>query len=180
MGLSKFLLKVTGWKLTVSIPDYPKSIYCVAPHTSNWDFILGELAIHSIGRKAGFLMKSTWFFFPLGLFFKAIGGIPVERKNKKVSLVEVMVEKFKSSEKLNIAITPEGTRKATSRWHTGFLEIARQADVPICLAALDYGKKEIYLTKVFTPSGDNEADIAAIKEYFRPYSGKYPDHFIAD
>lgn len=169
-----------GWRLSVSIPDYPKSIYCVAPHTSNWDFIMGELAIRSVGRKAGFLMKSTWFFFPLGIIFKALGGIPVERKNKKVSLVEVVVAKFRKADKLNIAITPEGTRKRTSRWHTGFLQIALQADIPICLAVIDFKQKLIKLDEVFYPTGDNEADIAKIKAYYRPYSGKHPENFSTD
>ncbi len=60
----------------------PRSVICVAPHTSNWDFVLGKLAYASVGRKAGFLMKESWFFFPLGYFFRAMGGIPVPRKGK--------------------------------------------------------------------------------------------------
>ena len=71
-----------GWKVEVTVPDYPKCIICVAPHTSNLDFIIGELAYWSVGRRAGFLMKSTWFFFPLGLLLKALGGIPVKRGKK--------------------------------------------------------------------------------------------------
>lgn len=82
MNLSKWILRIAGWKVIITEPDYPKCIICVAPHTSNWDFILGELAITSVGRRAGFLMKESWFFFPLGYFFRAIGGIPVPRKKK--------------------------------------------------------------------------------------------------
>ena len=51
-----------GWGVEVSVPDLPKAIICVAPHTSNWDFLIGELAIRAVGRKAGFMMKSSWFF----------------------------------------------------------------------------------------------------------------------
>lgn len=76
MSLSKFLLKLFGWKVHCTVPAYPKCIICVAPHTSNWDFVLGELAYWSVGRKAGFLMKSTWFFFPMNLLFKALGECP--------------------------------------------------------------------------------------------------------
>ncbi len=83
MNLSAEILRMSGWVVEFTVPDYPKCIICVAPHTSNWDFILGELAIHAVGRKAGFMMKSSWFFFPLGPIFKALGGIPVERKHKK-------------------------------------------------------------------------------------------------
>ena len=79
MNLCQLLLKIAGWTVDVTVPDYPKCIICVAPHTSNWDFILGKLAYGAVGRKAGFLMKSSWFFFPLGCIFRAIGGIPVSR-----------------------------------------------------------------------------------------------------
>ena len=67
MRLASLILKLMGWKVTVSVPDFPKCIICVAPHTSNLDFIIGKLAYASIGRKAGFLMKSTWFSFHSGL-----------------------------------------------------------------------------------------------------------------
>lgn len=63
-----------------TVPDYPKSIICVAPHTSNWDFVLGKFAWWSLGRKAGFLMKEAWFFFPMKYLFRAMGGIPVSRR----------------------------------------------------------------------------------------------------
>lgn len=180
MNLSAKLLKWAGWKVEVAVPDYPKAIICVAPHTSNWDFILGELAIRSVGRKAGFMMKSSWFFFPLGYLFRAIGGIPVVRENRRQSLVEAMVKRFRSEERLVVAITPEGTRKPTSKWHTGFLRIASQADVPICLAVIDFRMKKAMINDVFVPTGDTEADMEAIKRYYRPFTGKHPENFITD
>lgn len=73
MNAAGLILKLFGWKVSITVPDYTKCIICVAPHTSNWDFVLGELAYASVGRKAGFLMKDTWFFWPLGCFFRAIG-----------------------------------------------------------------------------------------------------------
>lgn len=72
MRFCAWLLKTAGWRIDITVPDFNKVIICVAPHTSNWDFILGKLAYCAIGRKAGFMMKSSWFFFPLGLIFKAI------------------------------------------------------------------------------------------------------------
>lgn len=180
MGISKIILKMAGWKVEITIPDVPKSIICVAPHTSNWDFILGKLAYASIGRKAGFLMKSTWFFFPLGCLFKAMGGIPVVRDGKQFSLVDYITELYKKKERLTLAITPEGTRKATSKWRTGFLRIALNADVPIFLGILDYKNKLIIVKDEFIPSGNIEDDLKRVKDYYKGYKGKYPDKFCTD
>lgn len=180
MNLSGLILKIFGWEVSITVPDFPRCIICVAPHTSNWDFILGKLAYASVRRKAGFLMKSSWFFFPLGCLFRAIGGVPVERRNKSVSLVEVLTQRFRSSDRLALAITPEGTRSRTDRWHTGFLAIARNADVPIVLGVLDYGTKRIIIESVFEPTGDTEADIRAIKDYYSHFTAKYPDKFSTE
>ena len=180
MNLAARILRLAGWHVSVSVPDVPKCIICVAPHTSNWDFILGKLAYAAVGRKAGFLMKSQWFFWPLGCFFRSIGGIPVERKGAHRSLVEIVVEKFALTPgRLQIAITPEGTRKANPDWHTGFLHIAFQAGVPIQLGVLDFGQKQIRINDVFIPTGDTPADLRAVKDFYRRQDcqGKFPDQF---
>lgn len=178
MWLSRQILRMDGWTVNITVPDYPKCIICVAPHTSNWDFILGKLAYASVGRKAGFLMKEAWFFFPLGLIFKAMGGIPVRKTNS--SLVAALVEKFNNSERLTLAITPEGTRSRTSNWRHGFLHIAYEANVPIVLGAIDFATKRIIIEQTFEPSGDVEKDMRAIKDYYRPFVGKYPEKFTTE
>ncbi len=183
MNLAGFILKRAGWSIRLSVPDYAKCIICVAPHTSNWDFILGKLAYAAVGRRAGFLMKSTWFFPPLGWIFRAMGGIPVYRgkdKKGKGSLTAQLVELFRSSTRLTVAITPEGTRSRTSAWHTGFLHISRQAGVPIVLGALDFKTKTIYLEKTIEPSGDIEADMRIIKDYYKQFTGKIPQNFTTE
>lgn len=180
MNFARRLLKWMGWGVEVSVPDLPKAIICVAPHTSNWDFIIGELAIRAVGRKAGFMMKSSWFFFPLGCLFKALGGIPVKRRNKHQSLVDVMVQRFKSEERLVVAITPEGTRSRTAAWHTGFLRIAREANVPIMLAVIDFRMKKAIINDMFIPTGDTDADMRAIKQYYKPFTGRHPENFTTE
>lgn len=180
MNLAAHILRCLGWTVTVTVPDYPKSIICVAPHTSNWDFIIGKLAYASVGRKAGFLMKESWFFWPLGPIFRAIGGVPVARKNKSVSLVEQLVERFRTSDRLTIAITPEGTRSRTAAWHSGFLRIARGADVPILLGAIDYPSRRVVIDTQFVPTPDIEADLRAVKRYYAPFRGLHPEKFTTE
>ncbi|MDE5797258.1 MAG: 1-acyl-sn-glycerol-3-phosphate acyltransferase, partial [Muribaculaceae bacterium] len=107
MNIWGWLLKKAGWKVDISVPPVDKCVICVAPHTSNWDFILGLFAYHSIGRKANFLMKDFWFFFPLGYIIKALGGIPVRRGKGGASLTQAIVNDFNCARQLHLAVTPE-------------------------------------------------------------------------
>lgn len=176
-NIAKILLKWAGWTVRVELPDFDKCVICVAPHTSNWDFVICELAYLSVGRRAGFLMKKDWFFFPLGHFFRAIGGVPVDR-SRRTDLVEQIVTQYKLNDKITIAITPEATRKANPNWKTGFYRIAMGAGVPIVLAYLDYDKREVGIERTFTPTGDVEADMVAIKQYYTKFAAKYKDKFV--
>lgn len=178
MNLSKFILnKILGWKVVNIQPDVPKCVIIVAPHTSNWDFVIGKLAYSSIGRTANFLIKKEWFVFPFNLFFKSIGGIPVAR-NKNNSMTKVLAKEFEKHDKLQLAITPEGTRKPVKEWKKGFYFIALKAQVPILLIGLDYAKKEAIMLDLFYPSGDYEADLIKIKSYYKDIKGRHPENFI--
>ena len=88
------LYKWLGWTADVTLPIPDKCIFAVAPHTSNLDFILGELYIRTTGKKASFLMKKEWFFWPLGLLLKGIGGIPVNR-SKRTSMTDQLQSRRK-------------------------------------------------------------------------------------
>lgn len=168
--------RLLGWKTVITVPFYEKCVICAAPHTSNWDLLIGKLFYGSLGRRASFLMKKEWFFFPLNLVFKAMGGIPVNR-GKKNSLVDQMARRFASCSRFNLAITPEGTRKANPEWKKGFYYIALQAQVPIMLFGIDYPSKTITCTKAIVPSGDIEKDMREIKRYFMQFIGRHPEYF---
>lgn len=177
MNLAAKILARMGWKVNITVPDEPKCIICVAPHTTNWDFIIAELAYTSVGRHAGFLMKEQWFFWPLGCLLRAIGGIPVPRGKGRGALTDAVAGRFRTEPRLQIAIAPEGTRSRTTRWHTGFLQIARKADVPIQLGVIDYTYRTVTIKDTFRPTGDMEADLAAVKKYYTGAHAKYPEKF---
>jgi len=177
MNLAGWILKKTGWRFEVNIPPTPKCVICVAPHTSNWDFIVGEVGIRSVGMSSGFLMKDTWFFFPLGYILKSLGGIPVKR-SAHTGVSEHVVEAFNNHEHLWVAVTPEGTRSPNSNWHKGFLHIAREAGVPIALAYIDYEQKVACVDRIFNMSDDVDADMVAIKSYYSKRKGKHPEKFV--
>ncbi|MDR0732639.1 MAG: 1-acyl-sn-glycerol-3-phosphate acyltransferase [Dysgonamonadaceae bacterium] len=174
-----FLLGLTGWKSVLNEAIPPKCVICVAPHTSNWDFILGILFYKTIGGSIRFLMKKEWFFFPMSMILKSLGGIPVDR-TKKTFVSEQMASLFRSDEHCRLAITPEGTRKKSAKWKTGFYYIALAAGVPITLAYIDYAQKELGVIKNFYPTGNGEQDIEEIKQYYFHIRGKYPKKFTIE
>lgn len=179
MNIWGHILRLFGWKVDITAPIREKCVICVAPHTSNWDFPLGLFAYKSLGRKANFLMKEFWFFFPLKYMLKALGGIPVARKSKHSSLTSEIVEKFKHSSYLNLAVTPEGTRGKRKDWKTGFLYIAYGANVPVQLGVIDYLHKEIIIRDELEITGNVECDMRNVKEYYARFAdvAKYPEKF---
>ena len=165
-----------GWTKDITVAHPDKYIICLAPHTSNWDFILGQLYSCAEGLRINYLMKKEWFFWPLGPIFRKTGGIPVYR-DKKTSMSDNLAETAKRSESFRLCITPEGTRSRNPDWRKGFYFIALKAGLPILLYGLDFDKKLIQCTKCIMPTGDVEKDMQEIKQYFADYKGKHPENF---
>lgn len=174
--LSLWILKTAGWKPSLTTEEPQKSVICVAPHTSNWDFIIGKLSYWAAGRETNFLMKKSWFFFPLGNMLRAMGGVPVDR-SKRTSVTQQMAEEFKNRESFHLGITPEGTRGLVKKWKMGFYHIAIKANVPIEIAYIDYGKKEMGIKAVYYPTGNEAEDMAAIKAFYKDVTARFPERF---
>ncbi len=174
--LSKWILNISGWKAFSTVDEPSKSVICVAPHTSNWDFLIGELSYWSIGRKSSFLMKKSWFIFPLKYLLSALGGVAVDR-SKSNSITQQMVEEFEKREYFHLAITPEGTRSLVTNWKMGFYYIALNAKIPIQLAYIDYAKKELAIKELFYPTGDEAKDFAHIQDYYKDIQARFPEKF---
>lgn len=170
------LYKHLGWKKDVTVDHPKKFIICLAPHTSNWDFIIGLLFSRAEGIKSNFLMKKEWFFWPLGPIFRKLGGVPVWR-SKHTSMTDNLAETARKRDTFGLCITPEGTRSLNPEWKKGFYFIALKAGIPILLYGVDYEKKLIQCTKVIIPSGDVEKDMKEIKLYFKDFKGKKPEKF---
>ncbi|MBI1838382.1 MAG: 1-acyl-sn-glycerol-3-phosphate acyltransferase [Flavobacteriia bacterium] len=179
--MKKFLfwiLKIAGWKIDEHVPvGVEKCVVVVGPHTSNWDFIIGRIAFAKYGVNAKFLIKKDLFFPPLGWMLKAMGGLPVDRKQKN-NLTEIAVNLFDEYKDLYLVFTPEGTRSYNPKWKKGFYYIAIKANVPIYIAYMDYSRKIGGFERLFTPTGDVEKDIADIKTILSQYKGKYPEKGI--
>ena len=172
----KILFGWVGFKDDVSEPFPEKYIIALAPHTSNWDFVIGMLYCRAKGFRCNFLMKKEWFFWPLGILMHRLGGIPVFR-NKQMGMTDIVAEQAMKMKSFRLCITPEGTRKPVTEWKKGFYYIALKANLPILLYALDYRTKTITCTRTFYPTGDAEKDILEIKNYYKDFTGRHPEKF---
>ena len=151
-----------------------KYIVAIAPHTSNWDFVIGVIA-RSVTRiqRARFLGKSSLFKPPLGALFRALGGYPVDRTSSH-DMVHQVVSIFDSHKEFILAIAPEGTRKKVDRLKTGFYYIALQAKVPIIAVGFDYERKKVVIGKPLYPTGNVETDMAHLRSFYASIKGKNP------
>lgn len=178
--LSKFLqflaiisLRLTGWRVLGQLPDLPKYILIGAPHTSNWDFMLFLGVIFKLGANVRYMGKAEIFRSPIGFFFRYCGGIPVDR-SKSTGLVEQMAQACQTSERFILTIAPEGTRHQVAGWKRGFYHIAAGAGIPIVLAVVDGKQKTVQVGQVFHPTGDVDADLPVIQDFFAGKQGINP------
>tara|TARA_B110000467_G_scaffold103743_1_gene94174 strand:+ start:328 stop:879 length:552 start_codon:yes stop_codon:yes gene_type:complete len=174
--LSKIIFWLMGWEV-IGTSDYPKKcIVIAAPHTSNWDFLIGRCYGYICGVTPKYLIKSSFFMPVLGAFLKWNGGIPVYR-NAKHNVVEHLEERFNSTDDLILAITPEGTRSRVEKWKTGFYHIANNANLPILLLAMDYKNKKVGIINQFIPTDDIEKDMLFIQEKYKDIKGCIPENY---
>ncbi|HEU4993323.1 MAG TPA: lysophospholipid acyltransferase family protein [Gemmatimonadaceae bacterium] len=170
-ALGRWTLRLMGWRIEGDIPNLPKLVIIVAPHTSNWDFVVGLAAKMSLGLRVLFLGKDSLFRFPLGTLMRAWGGIPVDRATSH-DVVSGIVDEFRRRDRLVLAIAPEGTRKAVERWRTGFYHIAHGAGVPIVPVALNFGARAVQVLPPFTTTGDAESDVKQLQRRFDGVRGR--------
>jgi 1-acyl-sn-glycerol-3-phosphate acyltransferase len=166
-----WLLRACGWKLVGQFPDVPKLVFVAAPHSSWWDGVWGLMSKVAVGLDASFMAKKELFRGPLGWLLRRLGGIPIER-NAAHGVVEQMVARFAENDRLWLGIAAEGTRKTVTKWKSGFWQIAREANVPVMTLYFHYPEKTIGIGPLFELSDNRDADIARIREFYRPWRGK--------
>jgi 1-acyl-sn-glycerol-3-phosphate acyltransferase len=172
-----FILKLLNFKIdVVNIPKEKKYVLVFAPHTSWTDFAIGKIALTGMGVKTTFLIKKEFFFFPFGIYLKYIGGFPVDRKRTQ-KLTDRLAQYIKEQDQIALIITPEGTRRRIETWKRGFYHIAQKAEVPLALAYLDYNERKGGIGPVFYPTGNYEADLQEIQNFYRGMRGIWKGRF---
>lgn len=168
--------RLLGWKITGKIDSsVKKCVLMVIPHTSWHDFFLGIFTRGITGVEMNFVGKKELFGFPLGWYFRWMGGASLDRTgglNKVDSIAAIFDEK----DVFRMAISPEGTRKKVTELKTGFYYIALKAQVPIIPVAFNFGQKEVQLGNPFFPTGNLENDLKVLMPHFENVKGKVPEN----
>ncbi|MHA6249263.1 1-acyl-sn-glycerol-3-phosphate acyltransferase [Pontibacter sp. CAU 1760] len=178
--LSKAIFKATGWKLVGNLtPENRRCVMVAAPHTSNWDFIFARAAFFLMDAPIRVTIKKEFLEIPLvGALVKKMGGLPVDR-SRNTKMVDAMIDIIRKTKgDICVMVTPEGTRKYQPRWRRGFYHVALGAGVPIVLGYLDYAKKEAGVGPTIYPSGDIEADMEKIMDFYRTKTAKFPENGV--
>ena len=174
--MARFAFWVTGWKVTGELPNESKLVIVGAPHTSNWDFVVGLLATFLLELRVHWIGKHSLFVGPFGVLLRRLGGIPV-RRDSPGSLVQDVLKGFRTQDRFVLGLSPEGTRSRVEQWKKGFHLIARKADVSLLPAGIDFGRKVVHMGPILQPSEDAQADIEQLVDYFSSFQPKRPENF---
>jgi 1-acyl-sn-glycerol-3-phosphate acyltransferase len=178
--LAQAFLRLIGWRYVFNGLPSPQGVVIGYPHTSNWDFVVMMPVKWAIGIPLQFFAKDSLFRIPVfGRWLRWIGGMPIDRSSPKGMVGEqvgVLKQHKQEGRYLWLALSPEGTRKHTSGWRSGFYKTAVHADVPVCLVKLDFALRRIDATHFLHLSGDADRDFSRISEFFSSVKGCIPEN----
>lgn len=175
-SIARLLLRLCGWSIRGDRPKYKRYVLIAAPHTSNWDFCLMLLFSAALDVKVTWMGKHSLFTPPLGWFMRAFGGMPI-RRHENNDVVQEMVEAFRNSHELILAIPAEGTRERADYWKSGFYHIARQARVPVTPTFLDWGRKVGGFGAAYQLTGNVRQDMDHFRHFYAGMTGRFPEKF---
>ena len=169
--LGRSILRLGGWRVVGEFPDVPRVVLIAAPHSSNWDGIWGLAAKIGMGLDIHILGKRELFWWPLGVLLRKLGVIAIDR-GRSSGVVDQVATLIRGHERFWFGLAPEGTRRPVEHWKSGFLKIARAADVPVLPVYFHYPDRTIGIGPLFHPGGDHDGDMRRIREWYRPWQGR--------
>jgi 1-acyl-sn-glycerol-3-phosphate acyltransferase len=175
-ALGRLAMRASGWRFEGSVPDVRKMVLIVAPHTSNWDFLVGLQAKLALRLGCTFIGKHTLFRWPLGILMRRLGGVPVDRQ-AAAGFASQVARVMRETDQMTVALAPEGTRKLIPQWKSGFYRIATEAGAPILPVGFDYSRRVVFFAPLFRPTGDYEKDLAQLRSHYRPEMGQKPENY---
>ena len=171
--IARLFWALTPWTLVVErVPDRP-TIFVGAPHTSNWDFVYMLAIGWRLRLKLRWLGKQDLFTGWKGPVMRALGGIPVDRRDP-ARVVDEVVALVRTGSVFGLVITPDGTRGGHSRWKSGFYRIARETGLPLTLGFMDRTTRTSGLGPQLQITGDVRADMDRIRAFYADKAGYHP------
>ena len=172
-AITRWLGAAAGWRVVGHLPDLPKYMLIGAPHTTNWDFVLFLWVMAALRFQPTWLGKDGIFWWPAGVLWRRLGGIPVKR-GARLNVVDQVVDRFREADRMTLVMSPEGTRQHTTAWKSGFYHIARGAGVPIVPGRLDYPTRTVTIGGPIAMTGDVSRDMAEFRAFYAGARGMYP------
>lgn len=169
------VLHLFGWSMRYRPLPGPRGIVIVYPHTSNWDFLVGLFGKWALALPFRWLAKDSLFRGPLGRWFRALGGEPVDRGTTSGTIAR-QAERMLAADWYWLAITPEATRAYRPNWRSGFYHLALAARVPLVLVYIDYPNKVLGLVDHVVLTGQQDVDMAAIRTAYAGHQGLHPEN----
>lgn len=177
-ALARRILALAGWSMYFEGFPAKQGVVAVYPHTSNWDFVVMILVKWGAGVPLRFWGKDKLFRLPLfGRWLRWVGGVPVDRSSARGVVgqaVDILVDAKANDRFFWLGLAPEGTRKPSAGWRSGFYQTAFQADVPLCVIGLDYGRHEVAVLDFIRLTGDESHDMARIASLLEGVRGRVP------
>jgi len=176
--LGRSALRLGGWTIEGEWPDVDKLLVIVAPHSSAWDGVWGFAAKLALGIQMRIMAKAELFTGLSGVFLGPLlrwfDAMPIDRHAPN-GVVGQTIAAFERNPVFWLILAPEGTRKRVEHWRSGFWHIAHAARVPVLCASFHYPDKRIRIGEVIQLTDDREADMARIRQYYRPFIGRNRD-----
>jgi 1-acyl-sn-glycerol-3-phosphate acyltransferase len=174
------LLKLIGWKVDFQGLPGLQGIAIVYPHTSNWDFLTAMLCKWTMGLPVHFWCKDSLVKVPLfGRWLKWIGGVPIDRSSPRGvvgAMTEVFAEHQRAGTFLWLGLSPEGTRKRTDGWRSGFYQLAMATQLPLAIVRFDYGQKVLKFECFVKLTGNVDVDYAYLQKMYEGVEGFHIDN----
>lgn len=173
--IARLILRGGGWTISGQVPDLPKMVCILGKHTSNWDGVWCVALMFAMDdRPVGWIIKDVAFRFPFRRLLRWLGAIPVNRHAPE-GFVSQASRKFVEGDSSILCIAPEGTRRKAEKWKTGFYRIAQESDAPIILGFLDYKRGISGVGPIIWPTGDYDADLRQIADFYRDITPRNPE-----
>ncbi|MGN1215025.1 MAG: 1-acyl-sn-glycerol-3-phosphate acyltransferase [Candidatus Cryptobacteroides sp.] len=174
-----WLLKKMGWTSDSGPIPEDKGIILGVPHTSFMDFIVSYLFYAQFDIPAYVMIKKEMFFWPLGPILKKLGGVPVDRSNA-TAMTKSLIDKMETVKQFHLAIAPEGTRKATRKWKTGYHLIAKAVGCPVYMGYFDWKTRHISVGKKVELTDNAREDTDRIQALYEEMhlEGRHPEGYV--